>query len=85
MGPSIPSNFRKSSPTFDYPLKSSSTFEHAKSRCDSFYNDCDIIVEIMKNDGRSIFEIGKLDQFNDCPDKRKTQAEMGIKLRSVFL
>ena len=67
--------------TFEYLSKSSLTFEHAKSICDRFYSDCDIIVEIMKNDGRSIFEIGKLDQWNGCPDMRKTQAEMGIKLR----
>ena len=31
----------------------------------------------------SIFELGRLDSFNSCPDLRQTQAEMGIKLRLV--
>ena len=32
----------------------------------------------------SIFELGRLDSFNSCPDLRQTQAEMGIKLRLVL-
>ena len=51
--------------------------------CDKYYDDCDIIIEIERYGQPSIFELGRLDSFNGCPDLRQTQAEMGIKLRLV--
>ena len=64
----------------EYRKKSSRSFEYAKSVCNKYINECDIIVEIIR-DGQSIFELGKMDSFNGCPELRQTQAEMGIKLK----
>ena len=51
--------------------------------CDKYFDDCDIIIEIERYRQPSIFELGRLDSFNGCPDLTQTQAEMGIKLRFV--
>ena len=66
---------------FWYGIKSTESFDYAKSICNRYYDDCDIIVEIMRYDQPSIFELGRLDSFNSCPDLTQTQPEMGIKLR----
>ena len=65
-------------------LKTYETLNLAKIYCQKRYTDCNIIVEVSKEDGlRKMYELGKVDP-EGCGIIPQTQAEQGITLRFVF-
>ena len=65
-------------------LKTYETLNLAKIYCQKRYTDCNIIVEVSKEDGlRKMYELGKVDP-KGCGTISQTQAEQGITLRLVF-
>ena len=64
--------------------KTYETLNLAKIYCQKRYTDCNIIVEISKENGqRKMYELGKVDP-EGCGMISQTQAEQGIILRLVF-
>ena len=65
-------------------LKTYETLNLAKIYCQKRYTDCNIVVEVSKEDGlRKMYEFGKVDP-EGCGKISQTQAEQGITLRLVF-
>ena len=65
-------------------LKTYETLNLAKIYCQKRFTDCNIIVEVSKEDGlRKMYELGKVDP-KGCGTISQTQAEQGIILRLVF-